>query len=133
MEPRYILVHSHKATLDANALDPRAHCFGPFDSWDDLVAFDAAMPTDSCYRFAFPLAGPKTKDIDVASVGAALGLRPAARMLPPREAEGLPPYRSPIASVIQEAIAYSEKAAKKAAKRERKIAKRLERERDPEA
>jgi hypothetical protein len=98
--PRYILVHSHDSTMDANNLDVRGHCFGPFATYDDMVAFDKTMPRDSCYRFALPLIGPKQKDVGIMVMGMRAGCRPGALSLPPRE----DPAETPMTRLITEAL-----------------------------
>lgn len=99
--PRYILVHSHDSTVDANNLDRRGHAFGPFDSFEAVVAFDQKMPRDTCYRFAVPLLGPKNRDVMTTMMGLRVGARPGAVSLPPRDE---PSDSTPISRLIAEAI-----------------------------
>lgn len=121
--PRYILVHASDATLDANALDNRAHAFGPFEDFDAVIAFDAASASDDCYRFAFPLVGPESRDIRIASDGALSGFRPGARMLPPRSGLVEHPFRRLIDQAMDE-IRRVEKRQRKEAKRRAKAARK---------
>lgn len=119
--PRFILVHSHDAVLDAHHLDRRGHAFGPFDDYDDLVTFDAEMPSDSCYRFAIPLVGPERQDVALAAAGVRLGARPGAMPLPPREKEET--AESPLVTLLKvayEQMRLDEKRRRKAAKKEAK-------------
>ncbi len=112
--PRYILIHAHKAVLDANDLDPRGHAFGPFDSYADAVEFDKQTPEDSCYRFAVPLIGPESSDMALTQLGLSLGVRPGTLPLPPREPNANDELRRRLLKVI--------KKAKKEAKRQAKAA-----------
>jgi hypothetical protein len=122
--PRYMLIHSHNATLDANQLDPRAHAFGPFDNYDALVAFDATFPKDSCYRIAVPLVGPAIDDVGITALGYAIGAHPASLSLPPRGDE------TPVSEPLNEQNAFTKSAysidetMKRLQKRLRKEAKR---------
>jgi hypothetical protein len=98
--PRYILVHSFGASIDANNLDSRGHCFGPFKDYDAVVAFDKAMPRDSCSRFVLPLIGPKQRDVAIMLMGMRAGCRAGALELPPRE----DPAETPMTRLITEAL-----------------------------
>lgn len=123
--PRFILVHSHDSTLDAHALDRRAHAFGPFDDYDDLVVFDAQTATDSCYRFAIPIIGPEQRDMELTAKGLRLGARPGAMPLPPRSKDET--QESPIVTLLKATYAEMqrrEKDRRKAAKKAEKAKKR---------
>jgi hypothetical protein len=119
--PRFILVHSHDATLDAHHLDRRGHAFGPFDDYSDLVEFDAQTANDSCYRFAIPLVGPQSKDVLLTIQGLTLGARPGAMPLPPRGSES---GASAMAGLMDALKAHMEQAAKEERKRAKKAAKK---------
>jgi hypothetical protein len=41
-----------------------AHCFGPFDSHDEAVAFeDASSAEDDCIKISIPIVGPGHEDM----------------------------------------------------------------------
>lgn len=60
---RIIVVHSRDPILDHNNPDLLlAHCFGPFESFEEAQEFDDVEP-DACYKFALPLVGPDIADL----------------------------------------------------------------------
>lgn len=61
---RVVVVHAKSELLDLSDPDAAAHAFGPFDSIEAALAFDALAP-DGCVKAAFVLAGPDPGDIDL--------------------------------------------------------------------
>jgi len=59
---RIIVVHCRDAVLSQDSPAP-AHCFGPFDSLADAMAFDA-LAEDGCFKWALDLVGPEAADIE---------------------------------------------------------------------
>jgi hypothetical protein len=59
--PRYIIVHS--ATPNIFAPSSEAHCFGPFDSFEDAELFEESTPKDTCLHVALEIVGPDLNDI----------------------------------------------------------------------
>ena len=63
MTERFIVIHAREPVLDHNAhASLMAHCFGPFESYAELEAFEDETP-DAFYKFAIPLVGPALEDI----------------------------------------------------------------------
>ena len=116
LSPRYVLIHTRQAVTGPESLDRAAHAFGPFDTYDDLVAFDGQWMEDDCYRFAVPVIGPERRDMTIAAIAMSLGARPAALTLPDRAP------KPAIEGLVKEALRH----AKKEAKRAKKEAKRSE-------
>lgn len=130
--PRFILVHSDMATLDANAVNRKAHAFGPFDDFEALLRFDKTTPKDTCYRFAIPLLGPEEQDLALMVRGVTSGFRPGAMPMPPRESASEPTPEHPLTQLIKSLVEHRSrlsveaeaKAIKKATKKAEKAAKR---------
>ena len=53
--------------VDLNAKKIMAHCFGPFDSYGEALAFDEQAP-DDCRKIALPILGPAQIDIELSLV-----------------------------------------------------------------
>lgn len=121
LSPRYILVHSFEATINIADPSPFAHCFGPFDNLDALLAFEDDKGEDTCYRFAIPLVGPEQRDLTITMIGRTLGARPATVGLPHREGGS---------ERDDEQRRLIDKAIRKASKKARKEAKRLREQQD---
>lgn len=62
MTQRVMLIHSSETILDLNDPWTHAHTFGPFDSHEEAMAFDALHP-DDCFKATLPIVGPADEDI----------------------------------------------------------------------
>lgn len=64
---RIIVVHSRDAIINLTPKgieDSAAHCFGPFDSYAEAVAWDM-LARDDCYKMALDLVGPDPDDVEI--------------------------------------------------------------------
>jgi hypothetical protein len=59
---RFMLIHSKTPTIEYRDDDVKAHCFGPFDSFEEAAAFHVEAD-DDCYSWALPIMGPHAIDI----------------------------------------------------------------------
>ena len=58
---RVIVIHSRYPVI--NQIDAAAHCFGPFDSYEEALAWDQTAP-DDCYKWALDLVGADDQDVE---------------------------------------------------------------------
>lgn len=61
--PRVMLIHSAAEPITP---DTPAHVFGPFETYEEALAFDLERP-DSCVSWFMDLVGPAPDDVDRSS------------------------------------------------------------------